>query len=176
MEALGVLSPVHRYLGTLGSLHGDETLVGWVSDKVGFQLGMGSRWGWDLGEDETKGDGWQWEQGEEIWAPGGDGTLGWRWWWTQDEMSLGPVPLGQMHLWIAPGGQGSGKVTSGPVPVDGGVKSRSLRVQGHDLQAGDRAAPPHSRPYLCLRLWSQGERELACPNAHCSASWPGPPP
>lgn len=92
---------MHWYLGTLGSLHGDETLVGWVSEKVGFQVGMepgwpevpdedgtevgmgsgwrlrvGKRiWGWDQGEDESKGDGWDWERGwgEEIWAPGGRG-------------------------------------------------------------------------------------------------------
>lgn len=37
---------------------------------------MGPKWGWDQCEDETKGDGWEWERGwgEEIWALGGDGT------------------------------------------------------------------------------------------------------
>lgn len=53
--------------------------------------------------------------GGGIWAPGGDGT----WvevWWTQEGMGLGWLPLGQKHLWIAPGGQGSGKATSCPRP------------------------------------------------------------
>lgn len=54
MVALGVLSPVHWYLGTLGSLHGDETLVGWVSEKVGFQVGMGPGWPEVPDEDGTE--------------------------------------------------------------------------------------------------------------------------
>lgn len=41
-------------LATLGSLHGDETLVGWVSDKVEFQVGMGPEWTEVPDEDRTK--------------------------------------------------------------------------------------------------------------------------
>lgn len=39
-----------------------------------------------------------------------------RWWWTQEGMGLDRLQLSQKHLWIAPGGQGSGKVTSAPRP------------------------------------------------------------
>lgn len=72
--------------------------MGWVSDKVGFQVEMGPGWPevpggdgiwaeirlgkgiWAPGGDGTRvrvrlrETGWEWEQGEEIWALGGDQT------------------------------------------------------------------------------------------------------
>lgn len=93
--------------------------------------------------------------------------LEWRWWWTQEGLGLDPLPLGQEHLWIAPGGQGSGKVTSGPrPPVDGAAKSRSLPVRDHDLQAGDRSAPPHSPPLPLPQILESGRARTRVP--HCS--------
>lgn len=43
------------------------------------------------------------------------------------------------------------------------VKLKSLSVQGPDMQAGDRAAPPGSPPLPLPGLWDQRERELVCP-------------
>lgn len=74
---------------------------------------------------------------EAVVDPGGDG------------------PLRQAHLWIA------------PPPVDVAVKSRSLPVQGHDPQSGDRAAPPHPPPLPLLQTLESGRARTRVP--HCSA-------
>lgn len=43
------------------------------------------------------------------------------------------------------------------------VKPRSLLVQGPNIQASDRAAPPGSPPLPLPGLWDHKERELVCP-------------
>lgn len=56
-----------------------------------------------------------------------------------------------------------------PPPLMARGKLMSLPVQGHDPQAGDRAARPHSPPLplpQTLETQTQGERELACPTVH----------